>query len=111
MVLESWRNILPVLMVSAPVACNVSAHTTIHVPADDPTIQSAIDAAKNGDTVLVSPGTYNENLDFKGKAITVTTGRRASLTPPQSAVIGSARLRLLSAYEGSVAASAFRSDD
>lgn len=51
-----------------------AAQTTIHVPADEPTIQAAIDAAKNGDTVLVSPGTYNENLDFKGKAITVTTG-------------------------------------
>jgi parallel beta-helix repeat protein len=50
------------------------AQTTIHVPADASTIQSAIDTAKNGDTVLVSPGTYNENLDFKGKAITVTTG-------------------------------------
>jgi parallel beta-helix repeat protein len=50
------------------------AQTTIHVPVDAPTIQSAIDAARNGDTVFVSPGTYNENLDFKGKAITVTTG-------------------------------------
>ncbi|MBW4040266.1 MAG: hypothetical protein HIU91_15695, partial [Acidobacteria bacterium] len=53
------------------------AQTIIHVPADVGTIQAAIDAAKNGDTVFVSPGTYNENLDFKGKAITVTTGAKS----------------------------------
>ena len=45
--------------------------TTIHVPADKPTIQAAIDGAANGDAVLVSDGTYMENIDFKGKAITV----------------------------------------
>lgn len=47
------------------------AARTIHVPGDVATISAAVAAARTGDTVLVAPGTYDENVDFAGKAITV----------------------------------------
>jgi len=40
--------------------------TEIHVPADQPSIQAAINAAQDGDTVIVSPGRYLEHIDFLG---------------------------------------------
>jgi len=43
----------------------------LRVPQLYHTIQSAIDAASDGDTVIVAPGLYYENIDFLGKAITV----------------------------------------
>jgi hypothetical protein len=43
----------------------------LHVPEMYETIQDAIDIAFDGNTILVAPGTYHENIDFLGKAITV----------------------------------------
>ena len=58
----------------------LKARNRIHVPADQPTIQAAITAAQPGDTVLVSPGTYVENINFQGKAITVASSDGAGVT-------------------------------
>jgi hypothetical protein len=47
--------------------------TIIHVPGDYATIQEAINVAVDADTVLVDPGTYNENIDLLGLDIVVTS--------------------------------------
>lgn len=47
----------------------VSGATIINIPADYPTIQQGIDASNDGDTVLVQPGLYIENVDFSGQNI------------------------------------------
>lgn len=45
----------------------------INVPNNYPNIQTAIGASGNGDTVLVEPGTYYENINFRGKNIVLTS--------------------------------------
>jgi nitrous oxidase accessory protein NosD len=69
--------VLAALAASSPVAARAA---TLHVPGDHATIQAAIAAASAGDTVLVSPGTYAENLGFAGKAITVASTDGAAVT-------------------------------
>jgi hypothetical protein len=50
-----------------------TAPDILDVPDDFATIQAAIDEATDGDLVLVDAGTYYENINFKGKAITVAS--------------------------------------
>ena len=68
---KNWfLSIALLLLLPAPVPAAV-----IHVPGDQLTIQAGINAASDGDTVLVADGTYtgsgNRDIDFHGKRITV----------------------------------------
>ena len=69
-----------------------SAQRTIHVagaivvPVDYTTIQKAINAASDGDTIVVLAGSYRENINFLGKAISVQS------TDPSDATVVAATI-------------------
>lgn len=62
------RSLLLVILTAVTVTANIRT-----VPAEYATIQSAINASADGDTVVVYPGTYFENINFNGKNIAVTS--------------------------------------
>jgi hypothetical protein len=56
----------------APAAAPTSpTGRAISVPADEPTIQAAVDRASAGDLVLVSPGTYHEAVHVRTARVVV----------------------------------------
>ncbi len=73
----------------------VLSHFTpiIRVPLTYPTIQGAISVAFGGDTVLVAPGTYNERIDFLGKAIWVKSESGSGVTTIHSPSSGNPVVR------------------
>jgi hypothetical protein len=74
------RTFLRLATLQAAITASLAFASIIHVPLDQPTIQAGINAASSGDTVLVAPGTYIENINFNGKAITVISASGAKAT-------------------------------
>ena len=67
---------------------------TIRVPDDQPTIQAGINAAVNGDTVLVDPGTYTEHIDFLGKSLLLLSSGGFDVTTITTSSLASPTIRL-----------------
>lgn len=53
---------------------------TLNVPSEYPTIMNAIIAGSTGDTVLVAPGVYVENIRFFGREVTVKSSHGPMIT-------------------------------
>jgi hypothetical protein len=67
---------------------SVAEAADIHVPADHATIQAAINASVDGDTVIVAPGTYSELVRLNGKAITLRSESGAGKTIIDGGALG-----------------------
>jgi len=71
------KKLITICLIAAVIltATDQAQAATLNVPSDYLTIQAAINAAVNGDEVVVANGTYtgtgNRDIDFFGKAITV----------------------------------------
>lgn len=60
-------------MAWAVAGSGTSFAATLRVPTDRPSIQAAIDAAQEGDVILIAPGVYRESLKAAGKAVTIAS--------------------------------------
>lgn len=74
-----------ILFAAVTLVAALSFGATIHVPSQQPTIQAGINAASTGDTVLVAPGTYVENVNFQQKSIVVASVGGRNVTTIQAA--------------------------
>jgi hypothetical protein len=66
------KNILLSLLLCIS-ALNIVLGNTLRIPQDYSTIQQAIDNSTDGDTIIVSRGTYFENINYRGKGIIITS--------------------------------------
>jgi len=85
------KRILSILICCGLVSDCLAAE--LRVPGEYPSIQQAIDAAQDGDVVIVQPGTYRESIRFRGKAITVRASDLSGLQAMRKTTIDGSRDR------------------
>jgi hypothetical protein len=79
--------IIKTLCLSVLIFTATTFASELTVPGTYPTIQAAINAAFNGDTITVFPGTYYENINFNGKNIVLTSVNPDDLNIVESTII------------------------
>ena len=79
-----FKPALACAMLSSLASASFGVAETLHVPADEPTIQRAIDRSIDGDMVVVAAGVWNETINLKGKAVML----RSADGPDQTVLAG-----------------------
>ncbi len=82
----SWHSFLPLL---GPIALlPLRGPDALLVPAQFPTIQAAVDASVDGDTIAISSGTYAESVVVSGRSNLVLLGKGKVVIDPPGDVVG-----------------------
>lgn len=97
------KRLITMIALAACISGSDVSATIINIPGDYQTIQQGIDASADGDTVLVQPGTYVENVNFNGHNIVLgslflTTGDTSYIE--QTVIDGGAQGPVLSLRNG-----------
>ena len=86
--------VLSAVAFSLMIFANETHAATLTVPAPFPTIQSAVNAAQPGDTILIAPGIYDEQVKVTTSNITITgSGAAFTTIRPLTVVANSSSLR------------------
>lgn len=73
-----------VIAIAIWISSAAASAETLIVPDDYSTIQQAVEAAGQGDTVLVRPGLYESDLDFTGRSLRIVSVAGPSATTIES---------------------------
>ncbi len=93
--------------VALMMAAGAAMGADIAVPGDVATIQGAIDIAQAGDVIVVSPGVYQETLQFGSKAITLRSSEGAGVTTIDAGGIAAFAVRVHGVSGGEAVLSGF----